>query len=91
MGQPEQHHRQSLMLLVDRYIVTERPCFRCEVRFVRQRGSPSDYSTPLSSEDKLTAKFYTVQILSRASVPLLTLWRRQPAFCPFPSVRRWRP
>jgi hypothetical protein len=33
MGQPEQHHRQSSMLLVDRYIVTEppRPCFR--VRF----------------------------------------------------------
>src|SRR6516165_11978892 len=54
MGQPEQHHRQSSMLLVDRYIVTEppRPCFRCEVRFVRQRGSPSDSSTPLSSEDK---------------------------------------
>ena len=54
MGQPEQHHRQSSMLLVDRYIVTEppRPCFRCEVRFVRQRGSPSDCSTPLSSEAK---------------------------------------
>ena len=40
---------EVLRLLVDRYIVTElpRPCFRCEVRFVRQRGSPTDCSTPL--------------------------------------------
>src|SRR5215469_14787097 len=28
------------------------PGFRCEVRFVRQRGSSSDCSTPLSSEAK---------------------------------------
>src|SRR5262249_18045337 len=54
MGQPEQYHRQSSMLLVDRYIVTEppMPSFRREVRFVRQRGSPSDCSTALPSEDK---------------------------------------
>src|SRR5215472_13070594 len=42
MGQPEQYHRHSSMLLVDRYIVTEPPrhCFRREVRFVRQRAGP---------------------------------------------------
>ena len=27
----------------------------------------------------------------RVGAPLLTLWRLQPALCPFPLVRRWRP